>query len=436
MKTFENLLLKLKSNSPFLRNVVVLCSGTALAQLIGVCSLPLVTRLYGPAEIGTVSLFLSFFGFWVVSITLRYDQVLMLATHDEESHVVHRLATILTVFMSLLSIPILWLLQKHNVLEFHLLPAWAPIIALPILLGYGLFMVNRNWALRGGLVSQISQASVTRAAAIAGTKIGLGVFGGGIVALFVAELAGALSSMYRLMQATKQHFSASKPQSIGIMKMRQVAIKYAKFPIFDAPSAWIDALAMLLPLPMVAALYGAEAAGWFGIARLVLTLPNAQIGAAVADVFHMSFAQAIRNNDPQYARDIFFTLLKKLGLIGLIPLIVSVIVLPWAFPIIFGQSWASAGHVAATLAPWLYAALVVGPLSRALPVLQAQEWKFFYDITVLILLVGCYIYAASHALSFLEFCLLVSLAQTLGYIIYVLVLYLLVESRLQRYRKK
>lgn len=410
----------------------MLSGGTALAQLIGICTLPLVTRLYSPAEIGTVSLFLSFFGFWVTTIALRYEHALMIATDDAESHVVHRLATILVFLMSMLGVPLLWMLQQNNVLEFQLLPVWTPLIAFPILLGYGLFMVYRSWALRAGLVSQISQASITRAGAMAGTKLGLGVFGGGVVALFVAELAGALSSMHKLMQATTQHFAASKPPSIGYAQMRQAGLKYVKFPLLDTPSAWMDALASTLPLPMVASLYGAEAAGWFGLARMLLSVPNAQIGAAVADVFQMSLAEAVRDKDAHRARGVFYMLLKKLSLIGLIPLAISIVVLPWAFPIVFGQQWAPAGTVAASLAPWMYAAFVISPLSRALPVLQAQEWKLFYDVTALGLLIGCYVLASTLALSLIEFCVLIAVAKTVGYVVYALVLYLLVESRLQK----
>ena len=410
----------------------MLSGGTALAQLIGICALPLVTRLYPPAEIGTVSLFLSFFGFWVTTIALRYEHALIIAIDDGESHVVHRLGIILVCLMSLLGMPILWSLQQNNILKFQLLPVWSPLIAFPIFLGYGLFMVYRSWALRAGMVSQISQASITRAGAMAGTKLGLGVFGGGLVALFLAELAGALSSLFNLMQATKRHFATSKPPSIGYTQLRHVGLKYVKFPMLDAPSAWMDALALMLPLPMVASLYGAEAAGWFGLARMVLSLPNAQIGGAVADVFQMSLAEAVRDKDPHRARNVFFMLLKKLSLIGLIPLSVSIVVLPWIFPVVFGQNWAPAGPVAASLAPWLYAAFVISPLSRALPVLQAQEWKLLYDVTALGLLTGCYVLANSSALSLIEFCLLVSTSNAIGYAVYALVLYLLVENRLKK----
>jgi O-antigen/teichoic acid export membrane protein len=294
MSRIRDFLSRLKPKNPLYRSILLLSGGTAMAQLIGICSLPLVTRLYSPAEIGTMSLFLSFFGFWVTTIALRYEHALIIASDDAESHLVHRLSIILVFLMSLLGMPILWFLQHYKIFQFQLLPVWTPYIAVPILLGYGFFGVYRAWALRAGLVSLISQASIARAGAVAGTKLGFGIVGGGVLGLFVAELAGALFSIHKLIKATKQRFLSSKPPTIGLAQLRQVSLKYVKSPLLDTPSAWMDALAMMLPLPMVASLYGAEAAGWFGLARMVLSLPNAQVGAAVADVFQMSLAEAIR----------------------------------------------------------------------------------------------------------------------------------------------
>jgi O-antigen/teichoic acid export membrane protein len=292
-------------------------------------------------------------------------------------------------------------------------------------------MVYRSWALRGGLVRQISQAAIVRSGALAGTKLGLGIFGGGIVALFVAELVGACTSVLKLMHATRNHFAASKPGNIGFTQLHQIGAKFAKFPKLETPSAWLDALSMLLPLPLVAGLYGIEAAGWFGLARMVVSLPNAQIGAAVADVFQMELAKAVRQNEGPLARALFYTLFKKMSWIGLIPLVGTVVILPWAFPFLFGQSWEHAGLIAASLSPWLYAAFVVSPLSRALSVLQAQEWKLMYDITSLSLLVGCYFFSKTWGLSLIEFCLLLSLVKAVGYAVYAAVLFKLINDRLK-----
>ena len=416
----------------FVRKVGTLAGGTAAAQVITICAMPIVTRIYSPEQIGIVSLFLAFFGYWASTLSLRYEYALMVAQDDAESHLVHRVAVILVVVMSFAGMPLLWLLQRTNVFEFGLLPRWAPLMAGPIFLGFGLFMVSRSWALRGGLVRPITQASIARSAANAAARIGLGLAGGGVAALFVAELAGACASMARLASAAKRHFASSRPAHFSRDHLLAVARKYAKFPLLEAPSAWIDALAMTLPLPMVASLYGAEAAGWFGLARLVVGVPNAQLGAAVADVFQMELAKAVLERDGQRAHRIFYALLKKMALLGLLPLLAVIELAPWLVPWVFGEQWAAAGRAAAAIAPWLYAALIVSPLSRALSVLQAQELKLIYDVSALTLLALAYVLAQLGGLGFIEFLLAISLANVTGYVIYAVVLMKLIDRRIGR----
>lgn len=414
------------------RSIYLLAGSTAMAHLIVISAMPLVTRLYTPAQIGIASLFLSFFGFWSSTLSLRYEYALLIAANDEESHIVHRLASFLVIVMSLLGIPVLWMLQYFNVLEFELLPAWVPLFAFPVLVGQGLFMVYRSWALRGGLVQYITQASIARAAANAGTKLGLGFFGGSIIGLLAAELAGACVSMLKLMRATQQHFAESMPKHIGFSQMVLTGKKFRKFPLLETPSAWMDSLALALPLPLVASLYGAEAAGWFGVARMVVSVPNAQIGSAVADVFQMELAKAVLEDDGQRARSLFYSLLKKMALLGLIPLLGVTLVLPWMFPYIFGQQWEQAGAIGAALAPWLYAAFIISPLSRALSVLQAQEWKLVYDISAVSLMLGCFYIAKNLNLDLIEFCLFLSVAKMIGYAIYAVVLVKLIDRSFQK----
>ena len=83
----------------------------------------------------------------------------------------------------------------------------------------------------------------------------------------------------------------------------------------------------------------------------------------------------------------------------------------------------------AALGPWFFAALVVSPLSRALSVLQAQELKLIYDVSAVGLLLSAYFAAQALTLSFIEFCVAMSLANSVGYLVYCVVLIRLIESR-------
>lgn len=413
------------------RGIITLASGTAAAQFITICAMPIVTRLYTPAQIGVISLFLAFFGFWAATLSLRYEYALLIAKDDAESHVVHRLAILLVVAMSILGLPILWGLQSAGVLGFGLLPNWAPFVAVPTLLGYGLFMVYRSWGLRAGMVKAITKASIGRSAANSGTSVVLGLAGGGVPALFAAQIAGAWAAMMSLVRVVGRHFSPSKPHGITSRDLIRVAWKFMKFPTFETPSAWIDQLGLTLPLPIVATLEGATAAGWFGLARMMVGIPNAQIGNAVADVFQMELANAVVARDAPRARGLFYKLMRKLALVGLLPLVSVVILGPWLVPWVFGQEWKAAGYAAAAIAPWLYTALIISPLSRTLSVLQAQEYKLVYDVSAVVLLAVTFVVAKTLHFTFLELVLAISAAGVLGYVVYAALLVVVVELRLR-----
>ena len=425
----QRLAAKLPKNR-IVRSVLALTSGTALAQLITIGVMPIVTRLYSPAEIGIISLFQSFFIFWSATLSLRYAYALLVAQDDEESHQVFRLSMIVTILMSLLGLPVLWLLIQFELFGFSLLPDWAVLVGAPVLLGQGVFMVYRAWALRAGLVPAIARASVVRSAANAGTRVGLGFLAWGVPGLFAAEFAGSCVSMLGLARATHRRFANSKPARFHLPDLRSVAYKYRKFALLEAPSAWIDALAMTLPLPMVAMLFGPAEAGWFGLARLIVSAPNSQIGTAVADVFQMELAKAVLERNITHARRVFYQFMRKMALLGLAPLLVIVLTAPWIIPWLFGEQWTQTGHAAALIAPWLYVALIVSPLSRLLSVLQRQEFKLLYDVSAVSLLAGVYFLTSTQDLSFTQFLIALSVANIIGYVIYAAVLIGVMEKKL------
>ena len=99
--------------------------------------------------------------------------------------------------------------------------------------------------------------------------------------------------------------------------------------------------------------------------------------------------------------------------------------------LVFGPQWAPAGLIAACLAPWMYAALVISPLSRALSVLQAQQWKLVYDIAAVSLLLLSYALARMLDTSLTGFSLLISLTNILGYGVYAVLLARLIDGKLQ-----
>lgn len=191
----NNLYSRIRSHSAFTGAVATLAGGTAVAQGITALSMPIVSRIYSPREIGVISLFISFFGFWAVLLSWRYESALLVTKNDEETRAVLHLGTYIVCLMSLSSGVVVYGLMSWRILGFDLLPWWSSLAAPPIFLGYGLFMLYRGFALRNGSVRNITRATMARSICNATTRVTLGIAGAGLVGLFAAEFAGSWSAI-------------------------------------------------------------------------------------------------------------------------------------------------------------------------------------------------------------------------------------------------
>jgi O-antigen/teichoic acid export membrane protein len=151
----------------------------------------------------------------------------------------------------------------------------------------------------------------------------------------------------------------------------------------------IDNLALTLPVPLAASLFGVAAAGQYAVATRVLLVPLALIGASVADVFHNRIARYARE-DPDRARTFFLMVAAGLFAVGLVPMLVVTLAGERLFPLVLGGDWELAGRIAAAIAPWALTALAVSPVSRVVLVYDGQRYKLIYDVLSLLVVVGTF----------------------------------------------
>lgn len=402
---------------------MTLITGTALYQLITVASLPIVTRIYSPDSIGLISIYLSFFNFWLIGLSWRYESALIVAVNAQEINDLYRLSNYIAVIMSVISVPALATLQYFDIFGLKVLPSWSPVIAGFSLCGYGLYMILRNYYLRFGEVRTISLSSVSRGVGNVSTRLLLGIFGAGINGLLFAEIVGSwLAYLTSLTKFRTRSFESTSTISFSNEGLLGVAKKYKKFPTFELPSSLINQLALSLPVLMVGVMYGAASAGMFGMARLVYAIPNTQVGASVGDVFQYKLSNIQRTGTSKEGIALFYSLTLKLGGLAFITLILAIAVAPIVVPIVFGENWREMGVLIAYISPWMSIALVVSSLSRALIVLQRQELKFYYDFFSLFIVLLAYFIARTYSFSLSEFITTLTIGLSLSYVIYYLVI--------------
>jgi O-antigen/teichoic acid export membrane protein len=153
----------------------------------------------------------------------------------------------------------------------------------------------------------------------------------------------------------------------------------------------------------------------------VQAAPVAFVGGSIADVFHARMARHVRSQSGRIGR-LFATTCAMLLLLGLVPALIVMAFGPALFGWVFGERWTTAGQLAAVMAPWSLAALVVSPLSRVIPLLQAQELKFVYDTLALVGMGAAMLLATNHRFDLVEAIRLLSLTQVCAYVVYFVLL--------------
>jgi O-antigen/teichoic acid export membrane protein len=390
--------------------------GTGTAQAITLLALPIITRLFSNEELGVFYLFSSYVGALLAVVAFRYDSAIHIAPSREEAFKLAIFCAAPIGLSSTAGAVLLAVLSSSGVFGFDVLGPMA-LLVIPLLLIAGIAAVVRGLLLREEQTSLIAKIVLVKSFANSSGKIAAGIFSTGPVGLIVSEIIAVSVSLTMLGTGIWKKLCSSLSR-LSAKESRLCASKYRRYPAYELPSALIDAAAMAFPMFALNALYGPEWAGIFGLAWRVASLPNTHLGAAIADVFQMSAGRLVRDKQEIVLKRMFYSLIIRLILVGLIPLAILRYGAEWLFPVIFGDEWRESGRVAAVISPWMFAAFVVSSLSRVLSVIQRQQLKLVYDGFALLSMYGAYLIASQTGLDVMTtICIIVAL-QVCGFLVY------------------
>lgn len=402
-----------------MRSALILAGGAAGAQLINAAVSPILTRLYGPIEIGQLGLFLAFVQVATILTSLRYEQAVVLPTQPGVAARLALLALGLVPVVSVLAAVVLGALIVLDVGSYGSLPLVAAPLAGLGLAGFGALTVMRYWLIRSHAYRAISQVQIMQSLGRAAGQVGLGLMGGGVLGLVLGDTVGRLLGLGGMVRSAGRAILGAR-HAAGATTAA-IARTYWRFPVLGAPSSLINAAAAALPVPLIAASYDLTMAGYLALVQRVLGLPLSVIGASVGDAMLARLADH-SHTDPGAALPLFRRLALALFVIGL-PMGIGLALLgPWAFALVFGEAWRSSGTVAALMAPWLIAALVVSPVSRVAIVYEGQGVKLIYDVLGLAAVIGGIVGGKAAGLDAFETIGLLAILQAVAYAVYLVVL--------------
>lgn len=393
LKAIRKFIRRLRRSS-FVRNVAVLATGSAIAQVIPIIALPIISRLYEPKDFGVAALFLSFSTIIGISATLRYDHAIVL---PKDSRTANQLATISIALAVIISGFLLALVVTGKWL--HLEPAWLSQFGLWVyFLPLGVLLVAlENTALgiatREKRFRKIAGAAVIHSSTVSGIRVVSGFFNSGIAGLIGSLLTGLIAKLAFLWhpQRTSRHLQLGSPK-----ETRSLMYHYRQFPHYSLPTGLLRALNQNLPIFALAFIFSPAIVGFYAMGNRLLKMPVQLFTESVRRIYLQEAAELINHGKPLKR-----PLLKATGglaILGLMIFAPIILLGDQLFTFVLGGKWTNAGVFAQILAPFLFLLFIQGPSGATFVVLQKQHVLMKIQLVAILLTTGVFLASSAYGL--------------------------------------
>jgi O-antigen/teichoic acid export membrane protein len=367
------------SKSPIYSGALVIGGGAVVAQLIGMVTLPLITRIYNPTEMGMLAVYSSILSIAVIAATFRYEFAYTLPKKEETAaHLFVLCITILFLTSIAFSIVVIFagdalvnLLGLNSLGQYY----W---LLIPGFIGAGLYQILNYWSIRQRDYKRITYTKINQSVSGAASKIVLGLLSVGPMGLIIGQIISQVAGVGTLGKAM---WKAEKKnlKNISFSGIKSVAKEYWTFPMFNLPASIVNTLSLQLPSLFLAAFYGSHTVGLYFLAHSLLVLPASLVSSSIGQAFLGEISKMVRE-ESSGLRQLYLKTVKHLSLIAIPTIGVLALAAPFLIALVFGDEWTDAGLLCIPLALMVIPQFVVSPTDR-LTIYGYNHWTLIWDIT-------------------------------------------------------
>ncbi len=364
--------LKQLFSGSFIRDVAKLSLGTLGGRVIALAALPMLTRIYSPADFSLLATYLALVSTISVAACLRLEIAIPLVDTDEEAGVLLTLAIlILTVVTLLISLPVL--VMPGSVARWLGSPGIEPYLWLvPLGVAFaGSYSALQYWATRARRFGDIARTRMGQSAAGVSTMLLLGMSGFTPLGLLMGNMISMGAGGGSLAASARRHGDIKC--WVPLSTLGQTLQRHLRYPLFSMPEAIFNIAGIQIPVLLIAAHQGTEA-GYLMLAMQVMTAPMTLLGSSISQVF---MSRAPKEYQQGTLAPFTLSIMKRLAITGIGPLVLVGALAPFLVPLIFGVNWSRSGEIVAWLVPWIALQFIASPVSMVMYVVGHQRTMLF-----------------------------------------------------------
>lgn len=365
------------ARSELVRNVAIVATGTAAAQLIRVAFSPLITRIYNPEVFGFLGAFMSIANILIPVAAFCYPIAIVLPRTDGDALGLARLSAYTALVTSLLAAVVLLSAGEYLAELFNLHAIRKFLILVPLIMfSSALMQIAEHLLIRKKQFNITARATAFNALIVKSAQAGIGWF------YPFASVLIALAAVANAIQAAILGIGIKRSQAFKSpgksAPLRILARRYYDFPLYRMPQMFVNAVSESLPVLLLSGFFTPAAAGFYTLAKTVMGIPAMLISRSVASVFYPHISEHVQNGVPPFRLIIKAT--ATLGLVGFLPFSILGAFGPGVFEFVFGSEWVVSGDYARWLALWLFFGFINAPSVASIPVLSMQGFFLFFEL--------------------------------------------------------
>jgi len=368
--------------SSFVKNILILMTGTGIAQFVSIAVLPILSHLFTPEEFGAVALFLAVANVIAAPAAGRYEPAIILPESDRESYNIFILCmaiicvvtvvTAIVCFSFATQITELMKLQDYEYF-IYFLP-----LSVFLLATYNTLLAFFN---RRKDYKEMAKSKIANNFSAAGINTGTGHLGANAGGLFLGSLSGQILSVSILFH----HFrKIKKEENLQHNKemIKQVATKNKNFPIFSAPMTLLNLFSVHIMTFFFTMFYSLKTVGIFSYAQRTLNYPLQFISKSFTSVFLQKLNESTEKKKI-YSYSYFANLI--------LAIIITFPVYFWGeelFSFAFGKEWTKAGVYAKAILPLIIFSYATRSVSNVFSVTLKNHIVLIWQVSYLAVAIG------------------------------------------------
>ena len=360
------------------RGVLVIASGHAGGYALAAASLPILTRLYSPADFGVFGVYVSVLSMLGIVAGFRYEAAISIPEDDETAADLIVLSLSSACLLCGASMLTVWLLGDDWLSRMPLggLQPYLHLLALNAVACVG-FQVVLFWAVRKKAFSHLARMRIALAVAMVVTQVSAGLAHLGPTGLLLGQFMGnAAGVVYSLIASRKCLPPLRHVNAKGVCS---VAVRFRQFPMFGAGAELANNACTALPPILLTATFGSKIAGLFLLGWRAVGAPLTLLVVPIARVY-LSEASRIVHQTPEKLSPFFVRTIRRLTLTATGPVTVLAFTAPWLFPVVFGQEWNDAGIYCSLVCPLLLCQLFSVSVRPTFDVLNKQHLHLLVSV--------------------------------------------------------